>query len=123
MEGATLGLAYGLERFRAMGISPTEIRLTGGGSKSPVWRQIAADVFATPVVTLATAEGAGLGAAIQAAYCAAEGATSYTDLSGRYVALDESTRCEPSSDNVEVYKELLGKQGGLTRSLRDAGYL
>jgi len=53
MEGVTLGLAYGLKRLRFLGISPTEIRLTGGGSKSAVWRQICADVFGCRVVTLA----------------------------------------------------------------------
>ena len=41
MEGATLGLAYGLNRFRKMGMEPSEIRLTGGGSNSAQWRQIA----------------------------------------------------------------------------------
>ena len=39
-------------------ISPTEIRLTGGGSKSAVWRQICADVFNCRVTTLAESEGA-----------------------------------------------------------------
>ena len=66
MEGATMGLAYGLNKFSEMGINPSEIRATGGGSKSLIWRQIAADVFNTPVVPLATSEGASLGAAIQA---------------------------------------------------------
>jgi xylulokinase len=68
VEGATLGLAYGLKRFRDLGMNPTEIRLTGGGSKSAVWRQIAADCFNAEVVTLNTSEGAALGGAIQAAY-------------------------------------------------------
>ncbi len=54
MEGATLGLAYGLNRFRELGIEPTEIRLTGGGSKSAVWRQICADIFGVPTVCLQT---------------------------------------------------------------------
>jgi xylulokinase len=40
MEGATLGLNYGLNRLRELGITPREIRATGGGSKSAVWRQI-----------------------------------------------------------------------------------
>ena len=43
MEGATLGLNYGLKRLRELGISPKEIRLTGGGSKNRAWRQIAAE--------------------------------------------------------------------------------
>jgi len=66
MEGVTLGLAYGLERMRELGIVPAEIRLTGGASKSAIWRRICADIFNCPVVTLAQAEGAALGAAIQA---------------------------------------------------------
>ncbi len=66
MEGVTYGLAYGLERMKELGIVPTEIRLTGGGSKSAVWRQICANIFDCPVVTLVESEGAALGAAIQA---------------------------------------------------------
>ena len=53
----TLGLAYGLKRFRDLGMNPSEIRLTGGGSQSAAWRQIAADAFGVPTVTLSTAEG------------------------------------------------------------------
>jgi xylulokinase len=68
MEGATLGLAYGLNRLRSLGVKPTEIRLTDGGSKSQVWRQICADVFGVRVVCLATAEGAALGAALHGAW-------------------------------------------------------
>jgi xylulokinase len=66
MEGITFGLGYGLQRMAMLGIKPTEIRLTGGGSKSAVWRQICADIFGCPVTTLAETEGAALGAAIQA---------------------------------------------------------
>jgi xylulokinase len=123
MEGATLGLAYGLESFRGMGVIPSEIRLTGGGSNSGEWRQIAADAFNTPVVMLSTAEGAGLGAAIQAAHCSDGGSSKYDDLCARYVALDENTRCEPDAANVEIYRELLEKQTGMTRELHAAGRL
>src|SRR5581483_6745412 len=66
MEGTTLGLNYGLNRLRALGISPREIRATGGGSKSRVWRQIMADVFHTEVVCVKNEEGAAFGAALQA---------------------------------------------------------
>ena len=121
MEGATLGLAYGLQRFSDLGVSPTEIRLTGGGTRSGVWRQIAADVFGVPVVGLATAEGAGLGGAIQAAHVAGKG--SYEELCDRYVALDESSRCQPNPDLVPMYREKLAKQTDLTQSLGNAGHL
>jgi len=119
MEGATLGLAYGLARFAELGLQPAEIRLTGGGSKSAVWREISADVFGVPVIGLATAEGASLGAAIQAAHAAGQG--SYDDLCSRCVALDESTRCLPDPRNVALYREKLAAQTDLTRILHEAG--
>ncbi|MEM9018025.1 MAG: xylulokinase [Verrucomicrobiota bacterium] len=121
MEGATLGLAYGLRRFAALGLTPGEIRLTGGGSKSSVWRQISADVFGVPVVGLATSEGAGLGGAIQAAH--ADGKGSYEDLCSKLVSLDESTRCEPDAERAGLYSEKLDRQIEMTTVLRDAGLL
>ena len=121
MEGATLGLAYGLRRFDALGLTPGEIRLTGGGSKSSVWRQISADVFGVPVVGLATAEGAGLGGAIQAAHV--DGKGSYVDLCERFVSLDESTRCVPNPDLVPLYKDSLDRQIKLTEVLKSADLL
>ncbi|MEM1443233.1 MAG: FGGY-family carbohydrate kinase, partial [Verrucomicrobiota bacterium] len=118
---ATLGLAYGLRRFSALGLTPGEIRLTGGGSKSAIWRQISADVFGVPVVGLATSEGAGLGGAIQAAH--ADGKGSYKDLCGRLVSLDESTRCVPDTERAALYSEKLDRQIEMTVLLRDAGLL
>ncbi len=126
MEGATLGLAYGLKRFREQGMSPAEIRMTGGGSKSAVWRQIAANVFGVPVVALATAEGAGLGAAIQVAALVAReqgSEESYQSLVARLVELDESTRCQPDPQWVDFYQEKLERQVKLTTHLKQAGLL
>ncbi|MEM9281236.1 MAG: xylulokinase [Verrucomicrobiota bacterium] len=121
MEGATLGLAYGLRRFDELGLTPSEIRLTGGGSKSEVWRQLSADVFGVPVVGLATAEGAGLGGAIQAAQ--ADGAGSYDDLCRRLVKLDDSSRCLPDAALTEMYREKLDQQINLTTILKESGKL
>ena len=50
MEGASLGLRYGFERFKSLGIETDEVRLTGGGAKSGAWRQILADLFGVSVV-------------------------------------------------------------------------
>jgi xylulokinase len=126
MEGSTLGLAYGLNRFRELGIQPTEIRLTGGGSKSPVWRQICADIFGVPTVCLESAEGAALGAAIQGAYAwlVANGQqATFRDLCARIVKLDDATRCEPDAALRGIYTQLLTRQGDLTRRMHTAGYL
>ena len=122
MEGATLGLAYGLERFRELGLPAREIRLTGGGSKSKVWRQLAADVFGVQTVCLKTAEGAALGAAIQAVWND-DNSHSIAEVSERFVNVDESTRVQPGNSSRAVYDDALCKVKDLTRKLQAGGYL
>jgi xylulokinase len=126
MEGVTQGLAYGLGRFKELGIEPAEIRLTGGGSKSGAWRQICADVFGVPAVALESAEGAALGAAIQGAYAsmAAHGQpVTFRELCARIVQLDETTRATPNDSHREIYSHQLSRQTDLTRRMHAAGYL
>lgn len=63
MEGTAFALRDAQEIMRA-----TSVRVTGGGMKSPVWRQIIADVLGIPVITVNTSdEGAAYGSAILAA--------------------------------------------------------
>ena len=40
MEGVTLGMNYGLRRLAELGVKATQVRATGGGAKSKLWRQI-----------------------------------------------------------------------------------
>lgn len=119
MEGVTCGLNYGLRRLRALGIRPKEIRLTGGGARSPVWRQMIADVFGVPVVAMAEPEGAALGAALQAAWCRERqergGRASLATLAARAVAVEESTRCEPEMRNADCYAELQARHEAAAR--------
>jgi xylulokinase len=126
MEGATLGLGYGMKRFRDLGMSPNEVRLTGGGSNSAVWRQMCADAFGVPTVTLRTSEGAALGAGIQAAHTffKSEGSpVGYEELTTALVDLDENTRCQPDDARAGQYLEQMERQIDLTRCLNQAKYL
>src|SRR5262249_41690590 len=126
VEGVTLGLAYGLRRFKELGIKPDEIRLTGGGSKSAVWRQIAADVFGVPTVALRVTEGAALGAAIHAAwtYCQVKGKpVTLEKLVDDLVVVEKKTRLEPAKEARPLYSELLLRRIDLTKKLNTAGYL
>ena len=125
MEGVTLGLAYALQRFRALGVIPTQIRITGGGSQSPFWRQLCADVFGVPTVCLTSSEGAALGAAIQAAWSAGEDHSSEAlhTLCDRLVTLDESTRCTPDDSKETIYRELLDRAARLRSALSSANLL
>ena len=126
MEGATLGLAYGLNRGRMLGIRPTEIRLTGGGSRSKIWRQICADIFRVPVVCLATSEGAALGAAIHAAWVDNEVNNKSRNLGSlvdQLVKLDESSRAVPVNRSADYYQEEYLRFKGLTQRLATGGFL
>jgi len=122
MEGVTLGMNYGLRRLAALGVKAKEIRVTGGGAKSPVWRQIMADVFGVPVVAMVEDEGAALGGALQAAWCVArrEGnkKARLTDFTTGTVALDEATRCAPDKVRAARYRELQAVQDQLSGALR-----
>ena len=121
MEGVTLGMNYGLNRMRELGINPKQIRLTGGGSKNRVWRQIAADIFNTDVVCLKIDEGAAYGAALQAiwAYRNYVGEkTTIQKITDQYVEVDESTLVSPKPHNVKIYEELQEIQNNLSRRLR-----
>jgi xylulokinase len=110
MEGVTLGMAYGLRRMESLGVSPGDIRLTGGGSQSAVWRQICADVFGSPVVTMQTAEGAALGAAVQALATADLGWNADA-LAARCAPVEEASRVSPS-ERFD-YARLLERQSTL----------
>lgn len=123
MEGVTLGMNYGLRRLAALGVKAKEIRVTGGGAKSPVWRQIMADIFGVPVVAMVEDEGAALGGALQAAWCVAlvdgKKKSKLTDFTSGTVAIDESTRCLPNPANVLRYRDLQGLQDKLSLTLRE----
>jgi xylulokinase len=66
MEGVAFSLKDTFTIFDEMKIPVTSIRLGGGGARSPLWRQIQADVYGHEVEIVAAEEGAAYGAAILA---------------------------------------------------------
>ena len=66
MEGVAYSLKDTFTIFEEMQIPVTSIRLGGGGARSPLWRQIQADIYAHEVEIVAAEEGAAYGAAILA---------------------------------------------------------
>lgn len=67
LEGVAFGLRDSLELMRAAGVPlPGELRASGGGAKSPLWRQVVADALGVPLVLTGTTEGAAYGAALLA---------------------------------------------------------
>jgi len=122
MEGVTLGMNYGLRRLRELGVEPTQIRATGGGANSKLWRQIMADVFNTEVVTLKVAEGAAYGAALQAFWCwrNSQGEkTGIQEIADEFVKLNSAETVQPNPINAAIYEELQALQNELSIKLRD----
>ncbi|MGV8981286.1 xylulokinase [Clostridium sp.] len=66
MEGVGYSLVDCMDIINEMGITVDEVRASGGGGKSQVWRQIQADMFNSEVVTINSSEGPALGVAILA---------------------------------------------------------
>ncbi len=121
MEGATLGMNYGLRRLAGLGVKAKQIRATGGGAKSKLWRQIMADVFNAEVVTLKVTEGAAYGAALQALWCwrlQRGDKARIEDITDEFVTLNNAETSTPKADAVAAYQELQELQDDLSRSLR-----
>lgn len=105
LESAVFAMRGGLEAFRKLGFKPKEIRLIGGGSKSPLWRQIAADVMNLPIRVPALDEAAALGGAVQALWCLKNknGKCDIADLCAEHITLDTSKSADPIPENVAAY--------------------
>ena len=95
LEGVSYGLRDSLELMRGLGVPVGQIRALGGGARSPLWRQILADVFGTELVTVNVTEGAAYGAALLAGVGAGV-YHSVEDACARTVKITGST--EPTTD-------------------------
>jgi len=121
MEGVTLGMNYGLRRLAELGVKPTQIRATGGGAKSKLWRQIMADVFNAEVVTLKVSEGAAYGAALQALWSwrLEQGEkVAISDLTDEFVEVNPAETAQPNEKNAATYRQLQELQDEMSKSLR-----
>lgn len=76
MEGVAYSLRDSLAILAEMKVPVKQIRASGGGAKSPLWRQIQADVFGQEVVTINAEQGPAYGVALLAAV----GAGAYKDI-------------------------------------------
>ena len=72
MEGVTYAMRDSLAIIESMGVPVRQVRASGGGAKSALWRQMQADVFGKKVVTINTEQGPAYGVALLAAVGAGE---------------------------------------------------
>jgi xylulokinase len=111
LESSIFGMRIGLEGFNKLGFKPKEIRLTGGGAKSKIWQNIAANVMNLPVRVPASEEAAALGGAIQALWTlkkAAGAGASIEALTDEHIAA-EGSAVQPDPASVAAYDKAYGE--------------
>lgn len=106
LEGVSFGLRDGFELLKSAGLREfSQVRVSGGGAKSSLWRQILADVFNMELVTVNTTEGAAYGAALLAGV--GVGIWSSVDKAVEpTVTITGST--QPMETNVAEYERIYG---------------
>jgi xylulokinase len=115
LEGVAFGLRDGLDLMLEAGIpTPTQIRASGGGIASALWRQILADVLGAEIATVSTTEGAAYGAAILAAV----GAGWFRDVDEATAALVITTPAASPGPNQPAYAEAHATYRALYPALR-----
>lgn len=117
MEGVVYSLRDCLEIVKDMDVSVTEVRASGGGGRSPLWRQMQADIFNNPIATINSSEGPALGVALLAGvgvgiYKSVEEAC---DTAIKVVSLQEAIE-----ENVPVYDQYYEIYKDLYHALKDS---
>jgi len=102
MEGVVFSLKNCLDILYEMGIEVKEVRVSGGGAKSKLWRQMQADIFEMDVWTLNSKEGPAFGAAILAAV----GAGEYQKVEEACdTMIQKVDSCRPNEKLFEIYRK------------------
>jgi xylulokinase len=117
LEGVAFGLRDCYELLMGAGLHEIDqVRITGGGAKSPLWRQILADVLGAELVTVNTSEGAAYGAAMLAAV----GAGAFVDVPSACESLVQATSSRAPGPAASIYDELYPIYRDLYPALRPA---
>jgi xylulokinase len=115
LEGVALGLRDIFELIKAAGLTQIhQVRVSGGGAKSPLWRQILADALNTELVTVNTTEGAAYGAAL----LAATGTGTYAGVDSACAATIQVTGSTPPGPDTAAYEEIYPLYHNLYPALR-----
>jgi xylulokinase len=104
LEGVAFGLRDSMELVKGAGLGQiNQIRVSGGGAKSALWRQILADVMYSELVTVNTTEGGAYGAALLAGV----GFGSWTSVPEACAAtIKVVNRTTPNNHAVQDYNDL-----------------
>ena len=110
LEGATFAMRDSLELVREMGTTLTEIRLSGGGARNPLWKQIQADIYGQDVCTSNASEGPAFGVALLA-QVGTGGFSTVSEACDSTIKVVETTKVDPAAKAVyersyPIYRKL-----------------
>lgn len=117
LEGATYAMRDSLELIREMGVKIEQIRLSGGGARNALWKQIQADIYGNDVHTLNSTEGPAFGVALLA-QVGTGGFASVPEACDATIRLDERTSVEPAVKEFYDHGYAIYRQ--LYRDLRES---
>ncbi|MCD6291802.1 MAG: xylulokinase [Anaerolineae bacterium] len=117
LEGVAYSLRDSFEILREMSVPVEQVRASGGGARSALWRQIQADVYNKELVTINATEGPAYGAALLAGVGTGTWKTvpEACDATIRIVG-----RTRPNPDDVSVYNAYYPIYRSLYKSLKPA---
>ncbi len=116
LEGVAFGLKDSFTLIDQVGLPEEfEVRISGGGAKSPVWQQIIADVLGAPLVNVNTTEGGAFGAAVLASVAARV----FDDVASACAAMIQTGQSVTVGENAAIYAERYGIYQSLYPTLKD----
>ena len=102
LEGVAFALRDSFEVAKSLGIRIERTKICGGGAKSPLWRQMIADIFNIKVDIPGSEEGPAMGGAMLAAVACGEYA-SVGEAAARIVKIVDTV--EPIPENAARYEK------------------
>jgi xylulokinase len=114
LEGVAFGMRDSLDIIREMGVAIEQVRASGGGARSSLWRQIQADVNKAPLVLINVDEGPAYGAALLA-----------TVATGMFTSVEEACdaticvvdSCAPNAERSRQYDAWFAEYQAAYRAL------
>jgi len=103
IEGVSYGLRDSMELIKKAGLGEIkQVRVSGGGARSPLWRQMLSDVMDSELVTVNTTEGAAFGAALLAGVGAGTWKTVEESCTATIKTMEKTA---PNSETVKLYEQ------------------
>lgn len=115
-EGVVLSLLDALRPMNERGVAPTELRMTGGGARSPLWRRLVADILGVPVREPGIDEGPSYGAALLGGVAAGV----WTDVAETGSLVRAGAATDPDPTVASTYERLHAAYAELYPATRPA---